>query len=70
VSRPHFDAPTESDELWATADVAAYFRVAAKTVRHWAKVGLLLPAFITPGGHRRYWKSAVIKAGQPQDGES
>ncbi|MFI6909780.1 helix-turn-helix domain-containing protein [Nonomuraea sp. NPDC050394] len=39
-------------------EVAAFFRVDARTVRRWANDGKLRCIF-TPGGHRRFPESAV-----------
>lgn len=46
------------DELLTPAEVAAIFRVNAKTVTRWASQGLL-PHSWTPGGHRRYRRSMI-----------
>lgn len=48
----------QDDRLLTPAEVAALFRVDPKTVTRWAATGRL-PAVRTPGGHRRYWESAV-----------
>lgn len=49
----------ESDRLLTAAEVAGMFRVDPKTVSRWGASGRL-PATRTPGGHHRYWKSAVL----------
>jgi excisionase family DNA binding protein len=46
------------EALYTPAEVARRFRVDPKTVTRWAKAGLL-PAIMTPGGHRRYRASVV-----------
>jgi excisionase family DNA binding protein len=48
--------PTEV--LLTPAQVAALFRVDAKTVTRWAQAGRL-EAIRTPGGHRRYRAAQV-----------
>jgi excisionase family DNA binding protein len=45
-------------ELLTPREVAALFRVDAKTVTRWAKAGKL-PCVKTLGGHRRY-RAAVV----------
>ena len=49
-------SPTEV--LLTPAQVAALFRVDAKTVTRWARAGRLEPVR-TPGGHRRYRAAQV-----------
>lgn len=49
------------EPLLTPAEVAAMFRVDAKTVTQWAKAGKL-SAIRTLGGHRRYRKSEVLAA--------
>jgi excisionase family DNA binding protein len=39
--------------LLRTGQVAALFQVTRRTVTEWARKGML-PAIITPGGHRRF----------------
>lgn len=51
-------AEAETDPLLTSAEVAALFRVDAKTPIRWADAGKLT-AIRTPGGHRRYLASAV-----------
>src|SRR5262245_31472774 len=46
------------DGIMTPGEVAALFRVDAKTVTRWAKQGRLT-CFMTPGGHRRYRESEV-----------
>lgn len=48
----------EADPLLTPAEVAAIFRVDPKTVTRWAASGRL-KSIRTPGGHRRFRKSAV-----------
>jgi excisionase family DNA binding protein len=57
-----------TDWLMTPAEVAAYYSVDPKTVTRWAKSGRLPVARMTPGGHRRFWESDVIAAGQRQSG--
>src|SRR3954470_19137522 len=50
-------APTEGGLEWLTLGQAAtYLGVAQSTVRKWSDGGRL-PAFYTPGGHRRFRRS-------------
>lgn len=56
-----------ADNLMTCGEVAAIFRVNAKTVARWAKAGKLT-SIRTPGGHRRYLKSeveALLRGEQP-----
>ncbi|RCV58187.1 BldC family transcriptional regulator [Marinitenerispora sediminis] len=46
------------EELLTPGEVAARFRVDAKTVTRWANTGKLT-TIRTPGGHRRYRKSEI-----------
>jgi excisionase family DNA binding protein len=57
---------TPNEPLLYPAEVAALFRVDAKTVTMWARKGRI-PAIRTPGGHRRYRESDVhaLLAGKP-----
>ncbi len=48
----------ERDELLTPSEVAALLYVDPKTVARWAHMGKI-PSIRTPGGHRRYLKSAV-----------
>jgi excisionase family DNA binding protein len=48
------------DDLLTPAEVAALFRVDAKTVTHWARNGKL-SSVRTLGGHRRYRADEVRK---------
>jgi excisionase family DNA binding protein len=48
------------DDLLTPAEVAALFRVDAKTVTHWARIGKL-SSVRTLGGHRRYRANEVRK---------
>jgi excisionase family DNA binding protein len=52
--------PPGNHDLLTPAEVAAAFRVNAKTVRKWALQGKL-PAVRTPGGHRRYRAADIEK---------
>lgn len=47
------------DELLTPSEVAAMFRVDAKTITRWAKAGKL-NSFRTLGGHRRYKKAEIV----------
>ena len=51
----------EDDRLLTPSEVAAMFRVNAKTVTRWARSGKLT-AIRTIGGHRRFRLSDVKKA--------
>src|SRR3954447_18754765 len=49
--------PAGSDTEWMTLGQAAkYLGVAQSTIRKWSDLGRV-PAFYTPGGHRRYRRS-------------
>ena len=48
----------EDDALMTPAEVAAKFKVDAKTVTRWARAGKL-SSIKTLGGHRRYRRSEV-----------
>lgn len=52
--------PATDEQPMRAGEVAALFRVDPKTVARWADAGRL-PAFRTPGGHRRF-RTADIKA--------
>jgi excisionase family DNA binding protein len=57
------------EPLMTSGEVAAKFRVDAKTVTRWAKAGRL-PSIRTPGGHRRFRESEVrswLEGGAPDD---
>ncbi len=47
-----------NDPLMTPGEVAAVFRVDPKTVTRWAAAGRI-DSIQTPGGHRRFRKSAV-----------
>ena len=51
--------PAAGDRLLLPSEVAALFRVDAKTVTRWAKAGKLT-AVRTLGGHRRYSEEQVL----------
>jgi predicted DNA-binding transcriptional regulator AlpA len=54
-------APPECD-LWKIAEVAAYFRVTARTVAGWVARGVFPhPIRVGPGGQPR-WRSADVRA--------
>jgi len=65
--RPH-PAAAESDWL-RPAQAAALLGVAQSTVRAWSDRGRL-PAFYTPGGHRRYRRSDLVRLMGELDGET
>ncbi|HUR52319.1 MAG TPA: BldC family transcriptional regulator [Mycobacteriales bacterium] len=50
--------PPQRDRLLTPGEVAALFRVDAKTVTRWAASGRIA-SIRTPGGHRRFRESAV-----------
>ena len=52
---------TNHDELLTPAEVAAMFRVNAKTVTRWSRSGKLRSTK-TIGGHRRFYRSEVERA--------
>lgn len=56
----------EGDKLLKPGEVAALFRVDAKTVTRWAAGGRM-SSIRTPGGHRRFWESEIraLLAGRP-----
>jgi excisionase family DNA binding protein len=54
----HTDGGGEYEPLLTPAEVAARFRVDAKTVTRWAKAGRLT-AVKTLGGHRRFLQGEV-----------
>lgn len=47
------------DELLTPREVAEILGVRAATVGLWARIGVLRPALLTPGGHRRYRRTDV-----------
>src|SRR5881396_3573288 len=49
-------APTSEPDWLTLGQAAKYFGVAQSTIRKWSDSGRL-PAFYTPGGHRRYRRS-------------
>jgi len=51
---------TEPDKLLTPGEVAKLFRVDPKTVTRWAHAGKL-PCITTPGGHKRFWESGIMK---------
>lgn len=50
----------QSDPLLTPGEVAILFRVDPKTVTRWARQGKI-DSIRTPGGHRRYRESDVLK---------
>jgi excisionase family DNA binding protein len=48
----------DEDDLMTPREVAELFGVRTTTIARWAREGRL-PSWLTPGGHRRYAKSAV-----------
>jgi excisionase family DNA binding protein len=59
--------PDPTDRLLTPTEVAALFRVDAKTVTRWARAGKL-SSIRTLGGHRRYHESEIraLLAGIPE----
>jgi excisionase family DNA binding protein len=51
----------DHDELLTPAEVAAMFRVNAKTVTRWSRSGKLR-SMKTIGGHRRFYRSDIERA--------
>src|SRR2546421_9571921 len=49
-------APTNEPDWLTLGQAAKYLGVAQSTIRKWSDVGRV-PAFYTPGGHRRYRRS-------------
>ena len=47
--------------MLSIAQKAAELGVSVVTLRRWHHKGLLVPDFITPGGHRRYCKKYIEK---------
>lgn len=47
-----------NDRVLCPGDVAKLFGVDSKTVTRWARAGKI-PSFRTPGGHRRFYLSAI-----------
>lgn len=47
-------------QLLTPGEVAKLFRVDPKTVTRWAQNGKI-PSVTTPGGHRRFRRSTIIK---------
>lgn len=45
---------SQADRLLTPAEVADRLAVSVKTVRRWAKAGILDPILVVPGGHPRY----------------
>lgn len=60
----------DQDKLMTPSEVAKLFRVDPKTVTRWAKDGKL-SSIVTPGGHKRFWRSYIIKLleGNTDEGE-
>lgn len=50
---------TQGERLLTTAEVAAIAQVKPVTVGRWVADGLLRPAIVTPGGHRRFRRGDV-----------
>jgi excisionase family DNA binding protein len=49
----------EKGRTLSPGEVAPYFGVAPKTVVRWATQGII-PYFVTPGGHHRFWENDVL----------
>jgi excisionase family DNA binding protein len=54
--RSHAKRPTEQSEWLTLGQAARYLGVAQSTLRKWCDAGRV-PAFTTPGGHRRFRRS-------------
>jgi excisionase family DNA binding protein len=52
--------PPDGERLLTPREVAALFRVDAKTPTRWAKEGKI-PSILTPGGHHRFKESEVLR---------
>lgn len=53
-------AETPDAEQWLTSqDACALLGVSPATLRRWSVAGLV-PTFTTPGGHRRFARSAIV----------
>lgn len=50
----------QQDRLLTPGEVAKLFRVDPKTVTRWAHSGKLA-CITTPGGHKRFWESSIMK---------
>lgn len=62
---------TPSDVFLTSEEVAAVFRVDAKTVTRWARLGYL-EAFKPPGGKRRLFRREDVEAllARPEEGQA
>ena len=49
-----------NDDLLRPREVAEIFGVRTTTIARWAREGRLTP-FLTPGGHRRYRRAAILR---------
>jgi excisionase family DNA binding protein len=50
----------DPDELMRPREVAEIFGVRTTTIARWAREGRLTP-LLTPGGHRRYPRAAILR---------
>lgn len=48
-----------TDRLLTLSEVATEFGVSSVTVARWAHMKLLMPAFISPGGHKRFRRADI-----------
>jgi len=51
----------DEDKIYSVEDVAKFFGVTSKTLRNWDKDGFFKPFMRTPGEHRRYLGSEIMK---------
>lgn len=47
------------DTYVSVNDAAAYLGISVATLRRWSNSGVIVPASITAGGHRRYSMAAL-----------
>ena len=62
----------DNDDLLRPREVAEIFGVRTTTIARWAREGRLTP-LLTPGGHRRYRRAAILRllaADQPAPEET
>jgi excisionase family DNA binding protein len=46
-------------EVLTPAEVTRVLRIGSRTLSRWEKDGKIKPAYLTPGGHRRYYADEV-----------
>jgi DNA-binding transcriptional MerR regulator len=49
------DHPQAGVEYLTSTQVAKRLGMSQRSVHRWAEAGLVLPAWLTPGGHARYY---------------